>query len=67
MSYDGLRDWLVQVNAMGELRTVEGIDWNLDACRLYEWMKDFPEVAETSPELRSTVLEKFGRSFFGVR
>jgi len=30
MSYDGLRDWLVQVNAMGELRTLEGIDWNLE-------------------------------------
>jgi hypothetical protein len=30
-------------------------------------MKDFPEVAETSPELRKTVLEKFGRGFFGLR
>jgi len=39
----------------------------IDACRPYEWMKDFPEVAETSPELRKTVLEKFGRSFFGLR
>ena len=28
MSYDGLRDWLAQVDAMGELRTLEGIDWN---------------------------------------
>jgi 4-hydroxy-3-polyprenylbenzoate decarboxylase len=39
----------------------------IDACRPYEWMKDFPEVAETSAELRKTVLEKFGRSFFGLR
>jgi hypothetical protein len=30
MSYEGLRDWLVQVDAMGELRTLEGIDWNLE-------------------------------------
>src|SRR5262249_31611891 len=30
MSYDGLRDWLTQVDAMGELRTLEGIDWNLE-------------------------------------
>ena len=30
MSYDGLRDWLVQVDAMNELRTLEGIDWNLE-------------------------------------
>jgi 4-hydroxy-3-polyprenylbenzoate decarboxylase len=39
----------------------------IDACRPYEWMKDFPEVAETSPELRQTVLKKFGRAFFGLR
>jgi hypothetical protein len=30
-------------------------------------MKDFPEVTETSPELRKTVLEKFGRAFFGLK
>ena len=39
----------------------------IDACRPYEWMKDFPEVAETSPELRKAVLDKFGRKFFGLR
>ena len=39
----------------------------VDACRPYEWMNDFPEVAETSPELRKKVLEKLGRSFFGLR
>ena len=30
MSYDGLRGWLVQVDAMNELRTLEGVDWNLE-------------------------------------
>lgn len=39
----------------------------VDACKPYEWMNDFPEVAETSPELRKKVLEKLGRSFFGLR
>jgi hypothetical protein len=39
----------------------------IDACRPYEWMKDFPEVAKTSAELRKAVLERFGRSFFGLR
>jgi hypothetical protein len=39
----------------------------VDACRPYEWMARFPEVAETSPELRRNVLEKYGRSFFGLR
>src|SRR6266542_3390764 len=39
----------------------------VDACRPYEWMARFPEVAETSPELRRNVLEEYGRSFFGLR
>jgi UbiD family decarboxylase len=39
----------------------------IDACRPYEWMNKFPEVAETSPGLRKKVLAKFGRSFFGLR
>jgi 4-hydroxy-3-polyprenylbenzoate decarboxylase len=30
MSYEGLRDWLVQVDAMDELKILEGIDWNLE-------------------------------------
>jgi hypothetical protein len=39
----------------------------VDACRPYEWMSKFPEVAETSPELRRKVLVKYGRTFFGLR
>jgi 4-hydroxy-3-polyprenylbenzoate decarboxylase len=39
----------------------------IDACRPYEWIKQFPEVAETSPELRKKMLEKYGRRFFGLR
>ncbi len=38
----------------------------IDACKPYEWMKDFPEVAETGPELRNRVVEKLGRAFFGL-
>jgi hypothetical protein len=30
-------------------------------------MARFPEVAETSPELRKQVLGKYGRQFFGLR
>ncbi|HEX9144993.1 MAG TPA: UbiD family decarboxylase [Candidatus Binatia bacterium] len=30
MLYRGLRDWLAKVDKMGELRTLEGIDWNLE-------------------------------------
>jgi hypothetical protein len=30
-------------------------------------MTKFPEVAETSPELRRSVLGKFGRAFFGLK
>jgi 4-hydroxy-3-polyprenylbenzoate decarboxylase len=39
----------------------------IDACRPYEWKERFPEVAETSPELRKKVLHKLGRGFFGLR
>jgi len=39
----------------------------IDACRPYEWMARFPAVAETSPELRTKVLRKYGRQFFGLR
>jgi UbiD family decarboxylase len=32
----------------------------IDACRPYEWIKDFPPVAESSPELKAKTLEKWG-------
>ena len=32
----------------------------VDACRPFEWMKDFPPVAESSPALREKTLEKWG-------
>lgn len=31
----------------------------IDACRPYEWLKDFPPVAESSPEVRRAVQEKW--------
>jgi len=30
MIYDGLRDWLIKVDELGELRTLEDVDWNLE-------------------------------------
>ena len=38
----------------------------IEACRPYEWRDKFPEVAETSPELRNKVLARYGRAFFGL-
>jgi UbiD family decarboxylase len=32
----------------------------VDACRPYEWIKDFPPVAESSPELHRKTVEKWG-------
>lgn len=34
----------------------------IDACRPYEWIQDFPPVATTSPELRQTVMAKWGEA-----
>jgi len=33
----------------------------VDACRPYEWLKDFPPVAESSPEVRRSAEEKWGK------
>jgi hypothetical protein len=33
----------------------------IDACRPYEWMKDFPPVAESSPEVRRAAEAKWGK------
>ena len=36
MSYRDLREWLEQVDGLGELRTVPGCDWNLEIGALAE-------------------------------
>lgn len=33
----------------------------IDACRPYEWIKDFPPVAESSPEVRRAAEAKWGK------
>src|SRR6266404_4180422 len=33
----------------------------IDACRPYEWMSEFPPVAESSPEVRRAAEEKWGK------
>ena len=33
----------------------------VDACRPYEWLKDFPHVSGASSDLKKTVLDKFGK------
>ena len=33
----------------------------IDACRPYEWISDFPPVAESSPEVRRAAEEKWGK------
>jgi 4-hydroxy-3-polyprenylbenzoate decarboxylase len=33
----------------------------IDACRPYEWLKDFPPVAESSPEVRRAAEAKWGK------
>ena len=39
----------------------------IDACRPYEWMKDFPPVSGASPELKERVLKKFGKQLVHLR
>jgi 4-hydroxy-3-polyprenylbenzoate decarboxylase len=37
----------------------------IEACRPYEWLGEFPKVAESSQELRSAVQKKWGKAVFG--
>lgn len=39
----------------------------VDACRPYEWMKDFPAVVGLSPAQKEEVLKKWGPKMFGKR
>ena len=32
----------------------------VDACRPFDWIKEFPPVAESSPELHKKTIEKWG-------
>ena len=32
----------------------------VDACRPFEWINEFPKVAESSPKLKKATLEKWG-------
>lgn len=57
MQYTGLRDWIQKVDALGELRRVDGADWNLEMgaitevyarnepypAILFDKIKDYPE------------------------
>src|SRR6266850_1856702 len=57
MQYTDLRDWIQKVDEMGELRRVEGVDWNLEMgaitevyarnepypAILFDKIKDYPE------------------------
>ena len=37
----------------------------IDACRPYDWIADFPPVAESSPEIRKEVADKWQEIIFG--
>jgi 4-hydroxy-3-polyprenylbenzoate decarboxylase len=38
----------------------------IDATRPYEWMKDFPPVAESSKEVLDATAKKWGAELFGT-
>jgi hypothetical protein len=68
MLYHDLRRWIERADELGEIRKIAGADWNLeigaitvDACRPYQWAKDFPPVSGASAELKERVLKKFGK------
>jgi 4-hydroxy-3-polyprenylbenzoate decarboxylase len=57
VSYEDVKEWIQQVQAMGELKVIEGADWNLEVgalsvlaskhkedspALLYDRIKDYP-------------------------
>ena len=45
MAYRDLREWLDQVNQLGELKTVEGADWDLEIGAIIEMARKESQVA----------------------
>ena len=76
---EDLRNWLESVDGIGQLQTVGGTSADLeigvisevffgaraiiDACRRYDWIGDFPKVAQSTPEVKQEVLEKWRELF----
>ncbi len=44
MSYRDVRGWIKEVQEMGELKTIEGADWNLEIGALSVWL---PNIRKT--------------------
>src|SRR5947209_15201376 len=44
MSYHDLRDWMSQVESFGELRHIEGADWNLEIGAITEMARKEAKV-----------------------
>ncbi len=45
MAYRDLREWLDQVDRLGELKTVEGADWDLEMGAIIEMARKESQVA----------------------
>jgi len=62
MRYRGLREWLDQVDKMGELLRVNGAHWDTEMGALTH----MPKVVDVSAELRAKLTAKFSH-VFGAR
>ena len=45
MAYRDLREWLTQVSELGELKTVEGADWDLEIGAIIEMARKESQIA----------------------
>ena len=45
MAYRDLREWITQVNELGELKTVEGADWDLEIGAIIEMARKESQIA----------------------
>ena len=45
MAYRDLREWITQVNDLGEIKTVEGADWDLEIGAIIEMARKESQIA----------------------
>ena len=53
MAYRDLREWITQVNELGELKTVEGADWDLEIGAIIEMARKSRRSLRASCSTRS--------------
>jgi 3-polyprenyl-4-hydroxybenzoate decarboxylase len=61
MLYDGLRDYLLKIEEMGELKSLNGVDWNLEMGAVVDVL--YREHPPYPPVLIFDEIKGYGKGF----